>query len=234
MPNASPKASVAVRVPGWRLTYDLRGFPFVEPAFADIEPLEAGDSTCPEVQGVCHQITVEEWERIVATEGGGGVAKHGYHSVHVDCIPLNQADKTPIRAVSLSVGNDPIMKHHGFLHLPSRRYVNLIIDGAKHYCLQDDYIQWLETHQSYDRKEHIKHKPIFYVAMAGLLFLAPPVFAFIALNVLFHRILPKLIYQKWAWLSHTTLRSIGNLAWVRQGGLQIAAQPLALFRLFLA
>jgi len=202
---------VAVKVPGWRLTYDLKGFPFVEPSFADIEPIADGDRT-PEVQGVCHQITEAEWDGIVATEGGGGVIEHGYHPVTVNAIPL-RGDQTPIQSISLSVGPSPVLKLNGQLHLPSKRYVDLIAEGAKHYQLDPEYIDWIETHDVYCREEHLRNSLVFYIAMAGVALLAIPVFTFFFLNTLLLRFLPKNIYRKWSWFSHTIIRHIGFVIW---------------------
>jgi hypothetical protein len=188
--------------------------PFVEPSFADIEPITKGDDT-PEVQGVCHLITQHEFDGIVATEGGGGVAKHGYHQVFVDAIPVQGEDRTPIKAISLSVGPDPAMKHHGKLHLPSRRYVRLLVDGAKHYQLEPQYIEWLESHTCYNRSEHVRHTALFYLLFAGLLPLALPVLFIFLLNTFLMKWLSKSVYRKWSYVAHTFLQTLGRVIWVR-------------------
>lgn len=198
-------------MPGWRLTYDLRGFPFVEPAFADIEKLCANDDT-PEVQGVCHQITRAEWEGIRATEGGGGVIEQGYHVVHVDPIPL-KGDKKPIKAVSLAVGDIPVIKHNGNLHLPSRRYLNLLAEGAKHYELEPEYIEWIESHECYKRSDHVPHKLFFYFAMSFLAMFIIPVFFLFFLNGHLRRWLADHHYARAAWVIHSFLRRVSHVVW---------------------
>lgn len=208
----SPKESIPAKLPGWRLTYDYRGMPFVEPAFADIEPLTPGDTT-PEVQGVCHQITMKEWEGIVATEGGGGVYKHGYHVVNVNPVPL-RGSKTPIKALSLSVGQDEVLKFHdNQLHLPSKRYLTLLVEGAKYYQLEPSYVDWLESHECYARHEHIKHKALFYFIMSGLIPIILPVIAMFSLNFLVHRTLPKSAAAKIRYLTHVILFHLGRVIW---------------------
>jgi hypothetical protein len=187
--------------------------PFVEPSFADIEPLAPGDTT-PEVQGVCHQITKKEWRGIVATEGGGGVYKHGYHIVEVNPVPLRGEDKKPIKSVSLSVGPDPVVKFRdNQLHLPSRRYLKLLTEGAQYYELEPAYIQWLESHQCYMRHEHITHKWLFYLIISGLIVLALPLLAIFAFNYLVLRRLPENIAKKLAYGLHATTSRLGRVAW---------------------
>lgn len=198
-------------MPGWRLTYDLRGFPFVEPAFADIEKLLPGDDT-PEVQGVCHQITRHEWEGIKATEGGGGVIEQGYHVVHVNPVPL-RGDNTPIKAVSLAVGDIPVIKHNGNCHLPSRRYLNLLAEGAKHYQLEPQYVDWLESHQGYKRTDHVPSRIVFYIAMCFIGLLIIPVFSLFALNGKLRDWLAEHHYAKAAWFIHTVLRKVSHVVW---------------------
>jgi hypothetical protein len=174
--------------------------------------LEHGDTT-PVVQGVCHQITQKEWEGIVATEGGGGVYHHGYHSVTVNPIPL-MGDQTPIRAVSLSVGkNSPALKLDGYLHPPSRRYVNLLSEGAKYYQLEPTYVEWLESHKCYDRKEHISHSILYYIAMSGILLFALPILSLFVLNTLLLRVLPRNIYRKFSYVTHATIYRLGRIVW---------------------
>lgn len=184
----------------------------MEPAFADIEKLLPGDDT-PEVQGVCHQITRAEWEGIRATEGGGGVIEQGYHVVEVNPIPLRGDDKTPIKALSLAVGDIPVIKHNGDLHLPSRRYVNLLSEGAKHYQLDPEYVNWLESHDYYRRTDHVPSKIMFYFAMSFLAIFIIPVFALFALNGRLRKWLADHHYARAAWFIHTVLRRVTHIVW---------------------
>lgn len=183
----------------------------MEPAFADIEKLCEGDNT-PEVQGVCHLITKEEWEGIVATEGGGGVIEQGYHTVHVEPVPLRD-DHTPIKAVSLSVGAIAPLKFNGDLHLPSRRYLNLLAEGAKHYQLEPAYVDWLESHECYNRTNHVPSQLVFYFAMSFILCLAIPLFALVAFNAFIRPRLQKHHYTRIAFVIHTIFRRVSHIVW---------------------
>lgn len=185
--------------------------PFVEPSFGDIEPMKNGDTT-PEVQGVCHLITEDEYDGIMATEGGGGVTKNGYHTVHVEPVPL-RGDKTPIKCVTLIIGENPSMKFHGKLGLPSRRYINLLSEGAKHFELDPEYVEWLETHDSYDRMAHLPNAFARTLALIGVMMIALPVMPFFALNGIFQKKLPKHINYYWLLFAHTIIHYLRILIW---------------------
>lgn len=119
-----PLSQINVVVPDLKLTFDLPGLPYVEPCFAatryrhatpdeyhdeDIDDiamdLETSEKTPlsshPEpptdraLVGVVYEVTVTDYARIIATEGGGG----GYKDVVVDCYPFpdsyNPTDPVP-------------------------------------------------------------------------------------------------------------------------------------------
>lgn len=69
----APLAEVAVRVPGWALTFDIYGLPYREPAFASIAPLSPGAlgrAKTPDVHGVAYLVTREQYVSILASEAG--------------------------------------------------------------------------------------------------------------------------------------------------------------------
>jgi hypothetical protein len=93
-----PAESVAAVLPGWQLTFNQPGLPFIEPAFAAVERKEdapaaatangsamasstsggvnAADGgngvahAAPDVHGVAYRITPSQWAYVLETEGG--------------------------------------------------------------------------------------------------------------------------------------------------------------------
>ena len=127
-----PVDSVACRVPGYRITFDLRGLFYLEPAFANIEKVqdekeqhndEDGSGEEPhkenslsELHGVAHLITPAEYLRIRYSEGGSGYEGYGYSDVDVKCIDYNGREFV---ARALIAHNDTHKNHY----LPSLRYL---------------------------------------------------------------------------------------------------------------
>ena len=69
--KVAPTLSEAAILRGWQFRMSYPGLPFLEPAFAGIHP-SADPTVC--CHGVVHEITREEMDNIVRTEGGGGVS----------------------------------------------------------------------------------------------------------------------------------------------------------------
>lgn len=179
----SPIERVRCKLYDWKLAYNLRGFPFLEPSFANIEP-SVGDI----VHGVCHRITIQEWEGIKATEGGGGIIEEGYHTKELE---VESYEGDIIKAVTLSV-KSPKVKHLKKKHYPSRRYLDLIVNGAIAHELDEDYIKWLKAHRAYNVEEHVQSKWVKMVCYASVFSVAPLVIPLFVINAFSYRIgLPK-------------------------------------------
>ncbi|GJJ77687.1 hypothetical protein EMPS_10046 [Entomortierella parvispora] len=110
-----PIESRPVIVPGYWLSFDIGGLPFVEPCYASILKMDPArmhqriyaqfvhdrtkfgqefvwDETHPEksyppvLQGVVHRISEYDWQKIIQSEGGWGHdVPTGYDQIDVDC-----------------------------------------------------------------------------------------------------------------------------------------------------
>ena len=90
----------AVKLPGHLLTFDVFGLPYSEPAMASIaeysiisdETRDPDSVRPPEVSGVAYLLSLQDFRRLVATEGGGVAYKEilvrGYQ-IHRASEPLD-------------------------------------------------------------------------------------------------------------------------------------------------
>lgn len=131
--GVQPLRSEVARLEGYRLIFSQAGVPIIEPCFASIEaaPGEA-------VYGVVHNLAVDTAEHLDQFEG-----------------PTYQRI-----AVSVEGSNNGLInawtyraRHPIAGLLPSRRYLNLIINGAREFALPEDYIRFLES-------QPVTHLPI--------------------------------------------------------------------------
>lgn len=69
----TPLATAVVSVPGFTLALESAGFPYREPSFASIRPIDANHAEPKERQllGTAYLVTGEQYSRIIASEGGG-------------------------------------------------------------------------------------------------------------------------------------------------------------------
>jgi hypothetical protein len=113
-----PLASCAARLDGYALRFALRGLPLVEPAFASI--VEApGDS----MFGVLHTLRAADLARLDTIEGP-------YDRVDVEVSTASGvARATAYRARKLSAEREP-----------SKRYLQLLIEGAREHDLPEPWI----------------------------------------------------------------------------------------------
>jgi hypothetical protein len=119
-----PRGRETARLDGWAIRVDLRGVPIVEPAFASIAPEEAST-----VFGVVWWITQQEAERLDHFEA------RTYDVIQVDVVASSSG---PLRARAYR-GRIPAPELR-----PSRRYLRLLVEGAREAGLPDDYVRALE------------------------------------------------------------------------------------------
>ena len=101
-----PLSAVNVVVPELSLTFDLSGFPYNEPCFAntarraaDIAARTDGDPYWNKgLVGVVYEVTPEDYAYIIQTEGGGAA----YTDILVDCFPLSSDPTEPVPQVPTS------------------------------------------------------------------------------------------------------------------------------------
>ncbi|KAG5982701.1 hypothetical protein E4U55_001491 [Claviceps digitariae] len=118
-----PLSQVNVSAPGIRLTFDLPGFPYREPCFANV-----GFRNVPEKKrdqggkfvhqdmewdgglvGVVYEVTQQDYRTILRTEGAGS----SYKEIVVPCYPIGPKETCPAEG--------PKLFHARTLHYPSSR-----------------------------------------------------------------------------------------------------------------
>ena len=172
MRGIRPLSQQNVHCPTLTLTFDLPGVPYVEPCFANTRfsnpkdapsrlaalrstPQSAGTTDYHKTRwtkglvGVVYEVTIEDFAKIIATEGGG----NGYHDIKVPCHLLpKDTDIVPPTPTG-----EPFIAHTlycpprgGILTRPdpnyaqaSPRYMNLITDGASQHNLPSEYREYL-------------------------------------------------------------------------------------------
>lgn len=108
--------------------------------------------------GVVYEVTIEDYSKIIASEGGGV----GYQDVVVDCAALPakaptlewglEQDGKPVRAHTLLAPPQSVTRAHGFdpsYAQPSARYLGLITTGAVEHELPSDYMKYLQGIRPY-------------------------------------------------------------------------------------
>ncbi|GAQ11576.1 hypothetical protein ALT_8897 [Aspergillus lentulus] len=196
-----PLSQINVVVPSLQLTFDMPGIPYLEPCFAatrrhahpskETETGEVGnnqspadadtfeqstllseDSTSMPLVGVVYEVTITDYAKIIATEGGGG----GYKDIVVDCYPFpkphsptdpipEHPETKPFKAHTLlSPNEDPDPSHltakdhklpspyrrpKSCYAQPSARYLDLINTGAAEHNLPLAYRRYLSQFQPY-------------------------------------------------------------------------------------
>jgi hypothetical protein len=120
-----PKFTAAAKISGWQLAMEHPGVPFVEPVFATIKQRKNA-----EVHGVLYEIMDRDFERISNSEGAA------YRLVWLNNIECEGKMRRGCTFVSPEscIGRKP-----------SRRYMQILIEGAKENNLPKSYIADLEN-----------------------------------------------------------------------------------------
>ena len=143
-----PAESCPCYVPGWYLNFNVEGVPYFEPCFASIgrSPWRGTPDRSMQLQAVAHRITADDFVRIQRTEGGGGHAGLGYEAMKINAVFY---DGRKVETVTLL--HTP--KAVAFYANPSKRYFDLIVNGAKESGLSPEYISYLESNPVYQRPQ---------------------------------------------------------------------------------
>jgi len=120
-----PLQSETARLEGYRLVFSQPGVPIIEPCFASIEAT-LGEA----VYGVLHHLAVDTAEHLDQFEGPT------YERIAVS---VKGSKNGSITAWTYQA------RHPIAGLVPSRRYVTLIIDGAREFALPEGYIRFLES-----------------------------------------------------------------------------------------
>ena len=142
------------KIRDYRLTFNVAGLPFFEPAFASVTRSEG-----EETHGVCYSITKEEFRYLLQTEGS-------YDVVDVDVIAY---DGVVVKAKTLTHRDVATRKDLQ----PSKRYRDLILEGAKERGLEKVWIEKLEKMPYFDPEK----RPLNAFEMSVLAAALPVVFA---------------------------------------------------------
>ena len=154
-----PFESVCGIVNDWRFSFQYRGIPFIEPCFAMMEPYEGA-----QVHGVCHKMSRDDFiHKLLGTEGGKGILEDGYVATEVD---VQLYDGRIVKAYVLR-GKGNVVETNYTCH-PSNRYMSLIREAA-HYGIDSDYMEWVESHKTYERGAFSVSIVIFFGLLIFLL-----------------------------------------------------------------
>lgn len=140
--NIEPLESFPAILTGFRLSFQLRGFPFLEPGFATVEECEES-----EVHGVCHLMSHHDfYKKLLPSESNAGVIPDGYHPLEVK---VTSYEGQTVSAFVLHGRGNAVEREYTLR--PTKRYLNLLSHG-KEYGINDDYSNWItEKHPAFER-----------------------------------------------------------------------------------
>jgi hypothetical protein len=145
-------------VPEYRLAFNMRGFPPIEPGMGSLEPVTATSQPLlayekAECHGALVRLTPENYEKVMRSEGVGNnmtkPERQGYEEIVVQAYPYGQCRK-PVQAVALRarahvrLTRDPC---------PSVRYMTILREGAKELGLKPCYQKFLAEHPVQELKK---------------------------------------------------------------------------------
>jgi len=133
--GVSPKQSLCGIAPGWELVFNVKGLPFSEPVFANLQEKQVSN----DAHGVTHLISHEDFIKIIKSEGGG-FGKDGYRIVDLS---VNTYSGTILKAKTL-IATGKAVTNQIHLHHPSPRYLNVLIEGAKQAGIHENYVNFLQ------------------------------------------------------------------------------------------
>jgi len=132
-------------VHGWKMSFNLQGMSFVEPAFANAVPAAPQDN----IHGVAILLSPLDVRKLQEQERG-----YDIHWVNVECY-----DGSTVKAFIFS--RPPKESDTAFpleKQLPSRRYLNILLNGAKAAGLQKEYLVRLEKQPIYTPNNAVVQK----------------------------------------------------------------------------
>ena len=120
---------------GYRLAFNMRGFPPLEPAMASIA--ESANDECP---GCVYEMALDDYEALWRSEGGA-MKKCPYREV---VVRVSRPDGPDVDAVTLAAEDWCRLRSDA---IPSKRYLGIIETGARSLGLEAhaDALAWLRT-----------------------------------------------------------------------------------------
>ena len=135
----------------YRLSFNLRGFCPLEPGMGSLEPIDDEDSRSkplhsyeePECHGALIALTLDNYERVMRTEGVGPNVTHpSYEEIVITAIPYNTS-RIPVTAIALRARSHVRLRQDPS---PSQRYMDILRQGAAELQLRENYQMFLQTH----------------------------------------------------------------------------------------
>ena len=157
--NIQPKRVQNGKILDYQLSFNVPGVPFLEPAFASVTS-QKGEVT----HGVCYTITKDEFQYLLQTEGS-------YDVVDVDVVVYGDKDIEGVLMKAKTLTHRDVAARRDLQ--PSKRYRDLIVEGAKERGLEKSWIEFLEKMPYFDPNE----KPLNAFEMSVLAAALPVVFA---------------------------------------------------------
>jgi sulfite reductase (NADPH) flavoprotein alpha-component len=128
--GVQPSSSTPALLAGWRLRFNVEHFFRHEGGVGNIErSTEAG----VRVWGVLHDCVDEDLAALDQSE----LYPHGYDRIEVAVLP--RGGQSPVAALAY-VGTPRFVND---ACLPTRRYLNILVKGARAEGLDDEYVRWL-------------------------------------------------------------------------------------------
>ena len=143
----------------YQLSFNVPGVPFLEPAFASVTRQKG-----KETHGVCYTITKDEFQYLLQTEGS-------YDVVDVDVVVYGDKDIEGVLMKAKTLTHRDVAARRDLQ--PSKRYRDLIVEGAKERGLEKSWIEFLEKMPYFDPNE----KPLNAFEMSVLAAAMPVVLA---------------------------------------------------------
>ena len=150
-------------VKNYRLAFNMRGFPPLEPGMGSLEPTGDGNMEdaatplhpykAPECHGALVKLSADDYVKVMRSEGVPS-DNQGYEEVVVDAIPYESdssnkrirgspKQQQPVKAIALRA------RTHVRLPMdpaPSQRYMKILTEGAKELGLAPCYQDFLQQH----------------------------------------------------------------------------------------
>ena len=137
--GVEPLSSRRAELRGWRLRFNVQHFFRHEGGVGNIEYT---GNTDDKVLGILHECPQDALPHLDAAEAYG----YGYDRIEVSVTPLDDQALEPCIATTY-VGMPSFINNQC---LPSQRYLNIVLKGAKEAELDDAYVKALATHPIYE------------------------------------------------------------------------------------
>ena len=150
-------------VKNYRLAFNMKGFPPLEPGMGSLEPMTVDSDTSnthntldsststskpliaykeSECHGALVRLSAQDYEKVMRSEGvGSGSQDQGYEEVVITAVPYKGG--RPVQAVALRAREHVRLS---FDPAPSQRYMDILRQGAQELGLAPCYQEFLRSH----------------------------------------------------------------------------------------